>query len=189
MISLNELLRPRPIALGIIAVTALLIAAQELAGRGQAHIVLNGEERNEKAPTPPDVHRAGGSSDTSAWPRSDVLWTTPLTSLTATTERPIFNPTRHSLPVLTTGSVPSKPTRPPPLALVGAIAAENDSVAIFQNTLTKQIVRLKIGENYAGWVLRSVVGREATLHNGDEEITPAVLPQPATRAAPPQQTK
>jgi hypothetical protein len=75
------------------------------------------------------------------------------------------------------------------LALVGAIAAEKDSVAIFQNTLTKQIVRLRIGENYAGWVLRSVVGREATLLNGQQAITPAVLPQPATRPAPPQPTK
>ena len=175
-------LRPRPIAFGVIVVTAVLMAAQEFAGSDT-------NERSERTSTPQGVPTALDTHNGNAWPRSDLLWTTPLTTLTATSERPIFNPARRASPVLTTGTVSSQPTRPPPLALVGAIAAEKDSVAIFQNTLTKQIVRLRIGENYAGWVLRSVVGREATLLNGQQAITPAVLPQPATRPAPPQPTK
>jgi hypothetical protein len=64
------------------------------------------------------------------------------------------------------------------LVLIGAVDGE-EAMAIFQNTVTKDIVRLRKGETYGSWVLRSVVGREATLQSGRENVTLAVLPQPA----------
>ena len=189
MISLDKILRPRPVALGAVAVLAVFVTAQEFAVRTQAHLGSNTDQQSKESSTPQAIHSPANLYDASAWPRSDRLWTIPLASLTATSERPIFNSTRRAPAVLTTGTVQPQPIRPPPLTLVGAIAGGKDSVAIFQNNLTKQIVRLRIGENYAGWVLRSVVGREATLQNGHEAVTPAVLPQAATPAAPPHPAK
>jgi general secretion pathway protein N len=42
---------------------------------------------------------------------------------------------------------------------------------------TRDIVRLRTGENHDGWVLRSVRGREATLEKGPETAILA-LPDP-----------
>jgi general secretion pathway protein N len=49
----------------------------------------------------------------------------------------------------------------PPLALVGAIAGENEGIAIFLDGTTKGVIRLKTGETHAGWTLQSVKPREA----------------------------
>jgi hypothetical protein len=171
--------------LGAVAVTVVLIAAHALSMRNQADLSVNLDQRAVGQPPspraedgpPPGAHNVDISS---LAPRSDLLWSTPLTSLTAAAERPIFNPTRRP-PELTTASVPSparQPIRPPPLVLIGAVDGE-EAMAIFQNTVTKDIVRLRKGETYGNWVLRSVVGREATLQSGRENVTLAVLPQPA----------
>jgi hypothetical protein len=171
--------------LGAVAVTVVLIAAQALSMRNQADLSVNLDQRAVGQPPspraedgpPPGAHNVDMSS---LAPRSDLLWSTPLTSLTAAAQRPIFNPTRRP-PELTTASVPGparQPIRPPPLVLIGAVDGEQ-AMAIFQNTVTKDIVRLREGETYGSWVLRSVVGREATLQYGPEKVTLPVLPQPA----------
>jgi hypothetical protein len=63
-----------------------------------------------------------------------------------------------------TAPVPTvnEPLRPS-LSLVGAVAGETDGIAIFRDETTKSIVRMKTGESRAGWILRQVKGREATL--------------------------
>ena len=171
--------------LGAVAATVLLIAVQAFPMRNQADLSVNADQRAVGQPPssgaqngpPPGAHNIDISS---LAPRSDLLWSTPLASLTAAAERPIFNPTRRPSE-LTTASVPSlarQPVRPPPLVLIGAVDGE-EAMAIFQNTVTKDIVRLRKGETYGNWVLRSVVGREATLQYGRENVTLAVLPQPA----------
>jgi hypothetical protein len=174
--------------LGAVAATVVLIAAQALPIRSQTDVLVNADQRTVGQPPPspkaekdrktlPDGNHINISS---LAPRSDALWSTSLASLTAAAERPIFNPTRRPAE-LTTASVPSparQPVRPPPLVLIGAVDGE-EAMAIFQNTVTKDIVRLRKGETYSSWVLRSVVGREATLQYGREHITLAVLPQPA----------
>ena len=168
--------------LGAVAATVVLIAAQAFSMRSQADLSVNPDQRAVGQPPSPRAANgpAPGAQNVDLAPRSDLLWSTPLTSLTAAAERPIFNPTRRPSE-LTTASVPSparQPVRPPPLVLIGAVDGE-DAMAIFQNTVTKDIVRLRKGETYGNWVLRSVVGREATLQHGRENVTLAVLPQPA----------
>jgi len=58
-------------------------------------------------------------------------------------------------------SVQAPAAAQPPLALVGAIAGENDGIAIFLDGTTKGVIRLKTGESHAGWILQSVKPREA----------------------------
>jgi hypothetical protein len=105
------------------------------------------------------------------------LWSTPLTSLTATRERPIFAPTRRPR-ATTVNSVapPASSSAQPPLVLVGAIAGETEGIAIFQDGTTKGVIRLKTGESHAGWILQAVKKREAVLQN---ERKDAILELPS----------
>ena len=73
----------------------------------------------------------------------NALWSIPLASLTATMERPIFSPTRRPPPVLVKPApTEAASTGQPSLALVGAIAGENDGIAIFLDGATKNIIRM-----------------------------------------------
>ncbi len=65
----------------------------------------------------------------------------------------------------------------PLLSLVGTIAGGDEGFAIFLEQSNKAALRLKVGEDYQGWRLRSVQGREATLEKDQQAVTLA-LPQP-----------
>ena len=82
----------------------------------------------------------------------------------------------------------AKPPAPPPqplrverpqLSLVGTIAGSDQSFGIFVDQTTKAVLRLKIGEDYQGWRLHAVQGREATLMR-DQQTIMLSLPQPGT---------
>jgi general secretion pathway protein N len=70
------------------------------------------------------------------------------------------------------------------LALVGAVIGESEGIAIFLDQgNSNQVVRLRIGEDYDGWVLHSVKGREAILQRDGEDAVFA-LPAPDDVSAP-----
>jgi len=113
------------------------------------------------------------------------LWAVPLSALSATRERPIFSSSRRpptpavpARPVVRTAppppSTPAQPERPL-LALVGTVAGEAESIAIFVDQTTQAIVRLRTGEGHAGWILRSVAAREVTLQS-DQDTAILALP-------------
>jgi hypothetical protein len=113
------------------------------------------------------------------------LWVIPLASLTATRERPIFSPSRRPYPVAGLASAQSSPlpvveqSNRPPFALVGAIVGEGNDIAILLDETTKGIVRLNTGENYSGWTLQFVRGREATLQRNHQTAILALRNPPA----------
>jgi general secretion pathway protein N len=99
------------------------------------------------------------------------LWGIPIEALHATRERPLFSPSRRPPPPAVTPA-PAEPVKvaaPPPqpdepaLTLLGIVAGDGEGYAVFVNTTTHDIVRLKTGEGDNGWILRSVRGREAVL--------------------------
>jgi hypothetical protein len=119
------------------------------------------------------------------------LWAIPLKQLTNTRDRPIFSPSRRPPPPVAVNRpfVPPVAVRPPPkpperptLALLGTIAGEGDSLALFTETTTQEVVRLRTGEAHEGWVLRSVHGREAMLEK-DNRTETVTLPDPGGAAA------
>jgi general secretion pathway protein N len=124
-------------------------------------------------------------------PRGNPLWGISVKSLTATRERPLFVPSRRPPPPAVAGPPAPPPVKaaPPPepdtprLSLVGAIAGEREGIGIFLDERTRDIVRLKTGENHLGWVLTSIKGREATLSK-DRETVLLSLPSPTDMAAP-----
>jgi hypothetical protein len=118
---------------------------------------------------------------------ANPLWAIPLATLSNTRERPIFSASRRppvaAAPVTVAKAPPPPPQAPrverPPLALVGTIAGDDESFAIFVDQGTRSALRLKIGEDFQGWRLRAVQGREAILER-DQQTEILSLPQPGT---------
>jgi hypothetical protein len=114
------------------------------------------------------------------------LWAMPLAQFPITRERPIFSSSRRPLPpAVAPVAVPKvaaapKPRQPerPPLTLVGTAASDEEGFGIFLDQATKAVFRLGVGEDYQGWKLRSVQGRETTLEK-DQQVVPLALPQPS----------
>ena len=117
------------------------------------------------------------------------LWEIPLSKLSITRERPIFSPSRRPPPVVAAAPpalpAPSAPKVPrverPQLSLVGTVSGDNESFGIFVDQTTKAALRLKVGEDYRGWKLRAVLGREVTLEY-ERQTAILTLPQPGTAA-------
>jgi hypothetical protein len=120
-------------------------------------------------------------------PRSgdNPLWGISLNSLTATRERPLFSPSRRAA-VPTPPAPVAAPTPPPqivaapeeiPLQLVGTIVGRESGIAICVNPSTRDVIRLKTGEDFNGWVLRAVQGREASFEKASLQAR-LTLPSP-----------
>ena len=116
------------------------------------------------------------------------LWEIPIRSLSNTRERPVFSPSRRPPPpavvvVPPPREAPSPPKPPrverPELSLVGTIAGDEESFGIFIEESTRTALRLRLGEDYQGWTLRAVLGREVTLEH-DQQTATLTLPQPGT---------
>ncbi|HLX17691.1 MAG TPA: hypothetical protein VKS24_21080 [Bradyrhizobium sp.] len=123
---------------------------------------------------------------------ANPLWAMPLAQFSATRERPIFSPSRRPpapavAPVLAprVAALP-KPKEPerPQLSLVGTIVGDEEGFGIFLDQSAKAVIRLKVGENFQGWKLRSVQGRE-TAFEKDERVVTLALPQPGLGSPPP----
>ncbi|MBI2715608.1 MAG: general secretion pathway protein GspN [Rhizobiales bacterium] len=115
------------------------------------------------------------------------LWAIPLGSLAITRERPIFSPSRRPLapavialpPNVTQPRLVTPPAAPqrPNLTLVGTVVGTTEGFGVFLDQTTHNIVRLKTGEGHAGWILRSVKAREATLEK-ERQTETLRLPAP-----------
>jgi general secretion pathway protein N len=148
------------------------------------------------APKPPDPPREVAKPPSAARggrePRGNPLWAIPLKSLSATRERPILLPSRRAPQPAIAGPPPPPPPPPPApppppperphLALVGVVAGDDEGIAIFVDQTTRDILRLRTGENHAGWTLRSVKPREVTLQK-DRETMSLALPAPTDTGA------
>ena len=131
------------------------------------------------------------SSSSGRQPRGNPLWAIPLSSLSATRERPIFLPSRRPpAPVVIASPPPPMRSLPPPsqperpaLALVGTLIGEDRGIAILLDQTTRNFLRLHTGEDHLGWTLRSVHGREAVLQKQLETIH-LLLPAPGEQSPP-----
>jgi hypothetical protein len=117
-------------------------------------------------------------------PSANPLWGIPLTQLSGTRDRPIFSPSRRPAPPAVAAEEaavrpppPTKEVAPPPLFLVGTIASDDESYGIFLDQSTKASLRLRVGEDYQGWKLRAIQGREVTIEK-DQQGVLLTLPEP-----------
>ena len=122
-------------------------------------------------PMPEPLRPAAARAPSSAPPSGNPLWAVPLRSLSVTRQRPIFSPSRRPPPA----AVVAAPSTPPPravvvtppepdhplLSLMGTIVGNTESIGVFVDGVTRDVVRLRTGQDHAGWTLRSIQGREA----------------------------
>ena len=116
---------------------------------------------------------------------ANPIWAIPLSALSATRERPIFSSLRRppAAPVARTPiekpAATPKPRDPerPQFSLVGTFVSSDVGFGLFVDQSSKAAIRLKMGEDYQGWRLRSVRGREATLER-NQDVVILALPQP-----------
>jgi hypothetical protein len=111
------------------------------------------------------------------------LWLIPLASLSATRERPIFSSSRRppaasAPPQASTVRIPEKTAEPEraQLALIGTVVGTQDRIAVFLDDSTKTVIRLRVGEDYHGWILRAIAERETTMEK-DDQIKTLALPR------------
>jgi len=104
-------------------------------------------------------------------PAANPLWALPLERLSDTRERPIFLPSRRPPSPPTTYVTPvavrqpAKPPEPerPAVSLIGTVIGTDVQIGVFLEAATHNVVRLRLGEEHRGWVLRLVKAREVTL--------------------------
>src|SRR3954468_22885603 len=134
------------------------------------------------------------SADAAAPDTRDIgnpLWTIPLNALTATRERPLFNPARRPAMQAAPAVIANVPAPPPPpaepeqlgLRLLGTIAGRDNGIAICLNLATGDVVRVRTGESFEGWRLHAVRGREASFEKASRQAVIA-LPSPEDARAP-----
>ncbi|MDI4236766.1 hypothetical protein OZ411_28545 [Bradyrhizobium sp. Arg237L] len=116
---------------------------------------------------------------------ANPLWGIPLTQLSNTRERPVFSPSRRPPPVAVAEPVVTrqpppprkKEAEPPQLSLVGTIAGDDEGFGIFLDQSTNAALRLRVGEDFQGWKLSAIRGREVTMEK-DEQGAVLTLPPP-----------
>jgi hypothetical protein len=145
------------------------------------------------SPVPPAVVVAPPPAAPERPVSANPLWALPLATLSTTWERPIFSASRRPPPPATAAVTATKappPPRPreaerPSLSLVGTVTGVNEGFGIFIDQGTKAALRLKIGEDYQGWQLHAVRGREVTFA---KEMRTVVLglpePEPGAGSGP-----
>ena len=109
-------------------------------------------------------------------PSGNPLWGIPLKRLSATRDRPIFSPSRRPPPaaIPVAAVAPSLPVQAPKqrerpqLSLIGTIVSGDDGFAIFVDQTTKTPLRIRLGADYQGWMLRQIEARSVTLQKGEE---------------------
>jgi general secretion pathway protein N len=158
----------RPYLLAAVAALGAIVAYIEFANTGAPQPdrpVNSGQAAPRTAALSQDAAAANRP------PGGNPLWALPLKQLSNTRERPIFSPSRRPPPPATPTFVapvavrappPKQPERPP-ITLLGTILGSTESIGVFFNPTTRDIVRLRVGEDHSGWALFSIKTREATL--------------------------
>jgi hypothetical protein len=66
--------------------------------------------------------------------------------------------------------------------LLGTIIGIDDRIGVFVETATQNFVRMRVGEDHEGWVLRLIKAREVTLVKDREQVVVLELPPPGDAA-------
>lgn len=121
---------------------------------------------------------AGRSNADSLVSGGNPLWELPLNRLSTTRERPIFLPSRRPAAAPPTYVVPVAIRQPakspeperPPVSLIGTVIGTDVQIGIFLEKATHSVIRLRLGEEHQGWVLRLVKAREVTIVKDVDQI-------------------
>jgi general secretion pathway protein N len=111
----------------------------------------------------------------------------PLSSLSATRERPLFSPSRRPPPVAVGAPANEAAPAPPSLSLLGTVIGPFDRIAVIVRG-AEPPASLRVGETAWGWKLRAVGPRSATFERpGGGTLVlelPSAVPSPVEVSPP-----
>ena len=94
-----------------------------------------------------------------------------LEQLSMILERPLFSPSRRSLPapapVAQTSAPPALPAPPPDLVLFGVVMDGEGARAVVRAGADKRLLRAQIGDEIDGWKVAQIEGRKVVLASQD----------------------
>jgi general secretion pathway protein N len=179
-----------------------IVTYNDLAGKTAGAGVQQPPERLSPPPRAPEGKEAEGAPPQRVAartadaepppPAGNPLWVLPLKQLSITRDRPVFSPSRRPPPPATPTFVapvavrqPVKPAEPerPAVSLLGTIIGIDDRIGVFLESGTQNIIRLRVGDDHQGWVLRLIKAREVTLVKDHEQVAVLELPPPGEAPA------
>jgi hypothetical protein len=139
-----------------------------------AHVLVSPQAEGREGGRSPSRRVGARSNAEPPAPAGNPLWALPLERFSITRERPIFSPSRRppSSPPTNVAPVavrpPAKPPEPelPAVSLIGTVIGTDVQIGIFLEKATQNVIRLRLGEEHQGWVLRLVKAGEVTLVKG-----------------------
>jgi general secretion pathway protein N len=172
--------------LGIFLVTLCALTASAMAGPSEpAGPALEVEGASALAREATDLADTAGLSraphalDPGAELRDgNPLWAVPLSSLSATRDRPLFSVSRRppfvAAPIVAPppkqeALAPPAPERPL-LTLIGTIVSPKASVAILQRSNAESVSRLRVGQENDGWRVREISLRSIVVEKGAQSV-------------------
>jgi hypothetical protein len=183
---------------GICGAAALLAAAFVGFGDARAETVSRSAQVTAIAGDEILDHAALGRVTTPARPRQESslvgnpLWEVALSSLQETRVRPIFSPSRRppAPPVVAAAAPP--PPQPPPsrepdrlkLTLLGTVIGASDSMGVFVDETSKEVIRIRAGAGHDGWTLLSINRRAASFEKNHQEAMLTLEPPGSERPVP-----
>jgi len=152
--------------------------------------VRSGSDMGDVASQPAQSARTAANRPAPA--SGSPLWAVPLKSLSATRDRPLFSPSRRPPPTVVAAphieprpaAKPPEPPEQPRLTLLGTVVGESQSIGIFLDDTTKDVVRLRMGQGHRGWGLLSVRVREVTVEKNRRSVILALPPPDAAAPKP-----
>jgi general secretion pathway protein N len=107
--------------------------------------------------------------------KSNPLWSIPLSALSETRDRPLFNAARRPPPETIAAAPALDPSADnksselegPPFALIGTILSPEARVALLLDQSTSRVTQLRQGKIDSGWTALSVGARSIVLRKGD----------------------
>ncbi|MEI2736763.1 MAG: hypothetical protein V9G24_19630 [Rhodoblastus sp.] len=115
---------------------------------------------------------------------SNPLWSTPLETIAATRDRPLFTQSRRPPPLAearpASDATPILGPGAPPFSLVGTVVGDREKFAVMLETGSQNVLRLPLGASASGWRVAEVAARSVTLTRGPQSVT-LELPKPAVR--------
>jgi hypothetical protein len=98
-----------------------------------------------------------------------------LDRLSATRERPLFTPSRRAAPPPPTpvaSTAPIEPAAGPPrIALVGVVISVQGPRAVINDMALNKIVRVRLGDEIDGWIVRQIDERLLVLSRDDRSAS------------------
>lgn len=115
---------------------------------------------------------------------SNPLWSTPLDSITAMRERPLFTKGRRPPPLAEAprsadNALTIAPVAPP-FSLIGTVVGGDERIAVMRENGSQTVLRLPLGASAQGWHVAEVAPRSVRLTRGPQSVI-LELPKPALR--------